>query len=233
MSELVIEFKIENITSSIVRQTFSEAFEWGCTTERDGGNNLGVYAGISNEFGFVETETEKAVNEMEERMCGTLKFWCGDMAVLLTINPPGTHESYEGIMIMANSIYFNSDTYSLDNSAEVQSNIECILDLTERLYQKINPDYAYGIDDYINISEKQLPCDEDILGGTLNALAWLTILPESVVREIGRERILTAPVADVRAFGDDLALVLTDQPVPYYHDAFQAVAAAVKEHLRR
>ena len=92
--------------------------------------------------------------------------------------------------------------------------------------------YAHAIVDYDHTPIEQIPTENDLLKGTLNTLAWLTVLPKQVVEKLGRDRVLSVPAADVRAFGDDVALILTDRPKPYYDDEFQAAAAAVKEHLK-
>lgn len=102
----------------------------------------------------------------------------------------------------------------IDPSEAVVASRQRLIDLSTTASVAAEPVYSYAFPATSPRVLDEHPTRETITEGRIPNLDWLTVFPETFVDQVGRDRFVSAPAAEVRELEDgSIALVATEDPL--------------------
>lgn len=201
----------------IIERIIDEYIDMGCTTTEDGQTEVCKYKRNYKELPKT-ADTETAVQEIAANREGGIEFWYKDLRFDFEVNM-GEHivPFFSHFTLKIWDTQFR--ILESETTSDVSRRVRQFLEIAKPLAELADPIYAYGsIPEFDNKNHEQN--SRYIKELDTNRVFWFNIFSEGVVRDLEKERILSAPAWEVEELStSSILLVVNDYPRSYLDQA--------------
>lgn len=174
---------------------------------------------------FYERPLSEAIKAISDDCGGAIKLWYDSIDFTVGIRPQPSKDEKLGTIDLSFNRVFLKDVPEWNQKWE--QNVGILIELSKKLYTYLSPVYGFG--EY-GIGWREVPSKDDILSGNVKRFCWVNFIPKNLVKKMGIEKLLSAPVWKVEEL-DDGGILLVLAPNPLNVNEVEKKKTVVEKHL--
>lgn len=208
-SPLKVAFLFDDLEAPEIRQFVDLCLDLGCRTQRDGGNDQGLYLGPLTDYNLVELPLDEAVSQLAESS-GQLSLWKDDLDFTVEASTE-LAPSVSAMQLVFDPVHFRPRE---ESETTVEARLDTLIWLITQLYLRSDALHVAGRSESVEDNSHVLESNStDLRAGRIDAVFWLNIFSSKVVGQLDREKLLSAGWMTQELADGSILLVLSENPL--------------------
>lgn len=215
-SPLKVAFLFDDLETSEIRQFVDLCLGLGCRTQRDGGNDQGLYLGPPTDYDLVELPLDEAVSQLAESSSGQLSLWKDDLDFTVEATTE-LASSVSAMQLAFDPVHFRPRE---DSETTVEARLDTLIWLICQLYLRSGALHVVGRSEPLEDGSHAVKgSGSDLRAGRVDAVFWLNIFAPQAVERLGRQKLLSTGWMAQELADGSILLVLSENPLLFGYSA--------------